>query len=278
MAQILQKIFLIDGYYEIMDAILSHLTASATAALLAALQVKLSLGLKHKFLNPLRDIDHTMQLIRSWTQDEHRILMIGPDCGRLLSRIKNPMKFYAENASDRKLEVWVVAIPNSVPKYVEKVGRLRRIWHKKRRGHNTRTSAMTRLEHVINKSIISQYAETLFSQMDDGRQTVCGDDIQIKWFDLKKDYSGFFDNHSIRLEFRGLKCCLPWNLCEFDPGNSYWSPGDGIPYIDAADPFHLQKAEKRVSRGMISHDSNMLFCSMAPEWRPQSPVILPINL
>ncbi|KAL4929390.1 uncharacterized protein BDV17DRAFT_290706 [Aspergillus undulatus] len=219
-----------------------------------------------------------MQLIRPWIQDGHRILMIGPDSSRLLSRIKNPVMFYAENASDRKLEVWVVAIPKIIPGCVEKVAQLQRIWCKKQRRLETRARAMMELEQIIKKSIISQFADKLFDEMDDERQIVSGDNIQTKWFDLKDIHSSSSDRHSVRLEFRGLKCCLPWNLCDSDLGKNHWRPEDGIPYIDAAKPFDLQKAEKGVSRGLTRDDFKMSFCSMAPEWRPQSPVFLPINL
>ncbi|KAL6230740.1 hypothetical protein BDW75DRAFT_221809 [Aspergillus navahoensis] len=218
-----------------------------------------------------------MQLIRPWIQNRYQILMIGPDSRHLLSRITNPEMFYTENASDRKLEVWVVAIPDSIPDCVGKVAQLQRIWHKKQRRLETRARAMMELEQIINKSIISQFADKLFDEMDDERQIVSGDSIQIKWFDLKDNHSTSSDQNSVHLEFRGLKCCLPWNLCDPDLGN-YWRPEDGIPYIDAANPFNLQKAEKGVSRGLIRDDFRMSFCSITPEWRPQSPVFLPINL
>lgn len=57
--------------------------------------------------------------------------------------------------------------------------------------------------------------------MDDERQIVSGDNIQVKWFNLKDNYLMSSDHHTIHLEFRGLKCCLPWNLSDSDSGRSY---------------------------------------------------------
>lgn len=91
-----------------MHAILSHSTASATAALLAAFGGQLSPSIddvKDKYLHPLRDVDHTMQLIRPWIQGGYQILMIGPDSRRLLYRIKSPEKYYTEYAPDIKLKI-----------------------------------------------------------------------------------------------------------------------------------------------------------------------------
>ncbi|KAL4811397.1 hypothetical protein ASPSYDRAFT_86346 [Aspergillus sydowii CBS 593.65] len=280
MAQTLREFFSNEGYYEILHAILSHSTASATAALLAALgQFSPTIDVtENDYLHPLRDVDHTMQLVRPWIQDGYQILMIGPDSRRLLYRIKSPEKYYTEYTPDMKLEMWVVAIPHGIPDCVKNVGRLQRIWRTKRWPLNIRARAMMELEQIIDKSIISQYADKLFNEMDEERQIVSGDNIQVKWFDLKDNYSMSSDRHTIRLEFRGLKCCLPWNLSDSDPGRSHWRPEDGIPYINAANPFDLQKAEKNVSRGWTRDDCNMAFCSKAPEYRPQSPVALPINL
>lgn len=128
-----------------MHAILSHSTASATAALLAAFGGQLSPSIddvKDKYLHPLRDVDHTMQRFRSWIQGEYQILMIGPDSRRLLYRIKSPEEYYTECALNPKLEVWVVAIPDNIPGCVEKVGRLQKIWRTKRRPLPTRARAM----------------------------------------------------------------------------------------------------------------------------------------
>lgn len=281
MAETLREIFSKECYYEIMHAILSHSTASATAALLAALGEQLSPTIdaaKDKYLHPLRDVDHTMQRFQPWIQGGYQILMIGPDSRHLLYRIKNPEEYYTEYALNPKLEVWVVAIPDNIPDCVEKVGRLQKIWHTKRWPLPTRASAMIDLEHIIDKYIISQYVDMLFNEMDDERQIVSGDNIQVKWFDLKNDYSIYSGRHSICLKFRGLKCCLPWNLCDCNSGRNHWRPEDGIPYIHAANPFDLQKADKSVSRGRIRDDCNMAFRSNAPECRPESPVVLHISL
>lgn len=107
MAQTLREFFSNEGYYEIMHAILSESTASATAALLAALgQFSPTIDFtKDDFLHPLRDVDHTMQLIRPWIQGGYQILMIGPDSRRLLYRIKSPEKYYTEYAPDIKLKI-----------------------------------------------------------------------------------------------------------------------------------------------------------------------------
>ncbi|OJJ51950.1 hypothetical protein ASPSYDRAFT_96040 [Aspergillus sydowii CBS 593.65] len=85
----------------------------ATTALLAALgQFSPTIDFtKDDFLHPLRDVDHTMQLIRPWIQGGYQMLMIGPESRRLLYRIKSPEKYYTEYAPDMKLEMWVVAIP-----------------------------------------------------------------------------------------------------------------------------------------------------------------------
>ncbi|KAL4782958.1 hypothetical protein BJX76DRAFT_273694 [Aspergillus varians] len=184
MAQTLREFFSNEGYYEILHAILSHSTASATAALLAALgQFSPTIDVtENDYLHPLRDVDHTMQLVRPWIQDGYQILMIGPDSRRLLYRIKSPEKYYTEYTPDMKLEMWVVAIPHGIPDCVKNVGRLQRIWRTKRWPLNIRARAMMELEQIIDKSIISQYADKLFNEMDEERQIVSGDNIQVKWF------------------------------------------------------------------------------------------------
>jgi hypothetical protein len=135
---------------------------------------------------------------------------------------------------------------------------------------------MVELEQFVAEKAISQYADMMFAQIDFKRHVMPGDSIQVKWFDLKDANSGCSNHYSVRLQFRGLKYCLPWDLRDSELGKDDWRPEDGIPYINAASPLDIQKAKMSVGRGQIKDDSNMVFYSMAPKWRPQSPVVLPI--
>ncbi|KAL6228743.1 hypothetical protein BDW75DRAFT_235683 [Aspergillus navahoensis] len=286
MAEILRKIFIHKGYYGIARAIMTHSTASATAALLAALRVHLSSALEDIFLHPLRDVDHTMQLFESWPCEEYQILIVGPDSGRLQSRIKRPEKYYLQNnGQTEELEVWIVAIPHGSQNRAPEVDRLQRVWNDKRRGKNSRGKALVEFEIICDKSIIRQCADEMLArkgriadvqEMDLCSGTVRGDNIRVKWFNLLLRYRSCLDRSAIRLEFRGLSCCLPWDLSDSESGKDYWKPEDGIPYIDTASPFSLQRAAR--GRGhRQAEDNNLVFYSMAPEWCPMSPVLLPIS-
>ncbi|KAL5333925.1 hypothetical protein BJX70DRAFT_379677 [Aspergillus crustosus] len=275
MTVILGELFLNQNYYAVAYAIMTHSTASAMAALFAALRGKLSPAInaiKDKFLQPLRDVDHTMELFEPWIRDELQILIIGPGSQHLRDRIKRPSEYYAQNAGlAEKLDVWIVAIPHA------NVGKLQRIRRKliKRRGNS-----IIKLEQLIDKAVISQCADRMSGQIDFTSETVSGDNIRVKRFDLLSKHSDIFDRYSICFQFRGLKCFLPWDLRNTQSRQPCWRPSDGIFYLNTADPFNLQTACMGLRRGAVKndHEHDLVFTSWCPEWHPQYPIFLPISL
>ncbi|KAJ5162786.1 uncharacterized protein N7500_004616 [Penicillium coprophilum] len=77
---------------------MNQLTASDIGALLASIRITPTQRIKEKFLQPLRDLDHTMQRFEPWFHDKCQVLIIGPDTVQLNARIFKAEEYHKESS------------------------------------------------------------------------------------------------------------------------------------------------------------------------------------
>lgn len=73
--------------------------------------------------------------------------------------------------------------------------------------------------------------------------TSVGESILVKNFNLLScNTSVILSSDPVGLRFLGMQFRLPWNIKKPISPDPYWTPNDGMPYIDAAYPFCPQIA------------------------------------
>lgn len=244
--QWLRTLFTNEGYYELAEAIMVYLSASDVAALHAALKIKPSESVCKRYLHPLRDVDPTMRIFQSWFRDDCQILMIGPDTLLLKERIRNPGAYY-QHYRDRKLpqlETWVVGIPPTSKsdhlKRLRRMKSLKREFNDHRNVQSVRAAALVALEDILDLDILRQCL-CLYDYNKPDRDTLdvhtlVGESILVKYFDIFQ-CSGVLRSDPVGLRFLGMQFRLPWDINTAVFLGDYWTPKDGMPYIDTASPF-----------------------------------------
>ncbi|KAL2823745.1 hypothetical protein BJY01DRAFT_230616 [Aspergillus pseudoustus] len=271
-------------YDEIARTTMALLTASDVASLLAALGIKPSPYVQQEFLNPLRDVDHTLRTFEPWFRDKCQILMLGPDSLRLTARILRPDSYFKKKGkNEAQLKVWIVAIAPSFQEDAKRALHLQRRSKQRSLPMEIRAAALAEGEGILQKRVIRQCAmevmePSTWDQVGDGSFTVHRDNLDVIGFDLFNS-TPIDCRRSARLglEFAGMEFWLPWDMRN-PTSKTFWNANDGIPYIDAADPFEMKLAAKRSTRsGGFQKLKCLVFYRHTPEWDPQSTVVLPVG-
>lgn len=98
--------------YPILDGILVNLTASDVGSLLDALGIRDSFRYGERYLNPLRDIEPSMSVMKTIVDRSSTILILGDGVPMLMDRILRSEAFWSsKRVIDGPARVWVVAIP-----------------------------------------------------------------------------------------------------------------------------------------------------------------------
>lgn len=90
-------IYILKHIWHIRDSILSELSASDSASLLAVTDYDLNDPSIKQFLNPLRDILPNPDLIKLYEKNGYTVTLIGKDLNHLLQRIANPVVYHRFN-------------------------------------------------------------------------------------------------------------------------------------------------------------------------------------
>lgn len=177
--------------------------------------------------------------------------MIGPDTLLLKERIRNPEDYY-QHYRDRKLpqlETWVVGIPPTSKsghlKRLKQMKSLKREFNGHRNVQVVRAAALVALEDILDLDILRQCL-CLYNHNKPDRDTLdvhtlVGESILVKYFDLFQS-SGVLSSGQQGLRFLGMQFRLPWDIKTAVSRGDYWTPKDGMPYIDTASPFCPQLA------------------------------------
>lgn len=170
-----------EGYYEIACTTMDQMTASDVGALLASLRIIPTQHMKEKFLQPLRDFDHTMRLFEPWFHNECQILIVGPDTVRLNDRIPNANEYYeGKRPHQNQLEVCIFAIPNKLKQSVQDAQRLRHCYHASSLfSRQQRAEALLTGEELLENNLIRQIKST-----EPQPHKVSGEYLDVKTFDL----------------------------------------------------------------------------------------------
>ncbi|KAJ5500662.1 hypothetical protein N7453_009713 [Penicillium expansum] len=261
------------GYYEIACSIMGQLTASDVGALLASLRIIPSQHTVGKFLQPLRDFDHTMRQFEPWFQDNCQVLIIGPDTIRLSDRIFNADEYYKKKRSSQtQLEVWVIAIPATFEKSIGEVQRLRYISHASGLfSLRKRAKAGITGQKLLENSLIKQISYAGFKP-----RKISGEYLDVKVFNLYNTTHRYSDaTHLIGLDFAGMEFGIEWNIKDSMSKDHCWKASHGIPYIEAASPRDIKVAVK--DRWRHQKPQSLVFHPVYPDWDPQSTVSIPIS-
>ncbi|OJZ80358.1 hypothetical protein ASPFODRAFT_53514 [Aspergillus luchuensis CBS 106.47] len=232
---------------------MGYLSASDVAALYAALEIQPSETVRKHYLHPLRDVDPTMQIFQSWLRVDCQIFIIGPDTLLLKERIQNSKAYYQHHHPRKppQLEAWVVGIPpTSRPDYRGRAGRvtrLNRVSSNKREDINVGAKALIDLDKILLRTLRQCMCRHGCEGSNDN--TFTGDSIQAKYFNLI-DCVDTWAEGRVSLRVLGMQFRLRWNIDKGVSLRDYWTPKDGMPYIDAAYPFCPQfAAANRTYRG-----------------------------
>lgn len=286
----LQTILTNNGYYEITSTLMAQLSASDVSALFAAIKASPSTSVCERFLHPLRDMDLTMRKFEPWLRDRCQIMIIGPDSRLLVQRIVDPDGYYGKSDWNAgQLVVWVVAIPLYFQDYAERASTLRCIWEDWRTPDQECEEAFREYLRVFDQHIFRQYPYNfadLYLSREENQGTsdvniIQGDHMKTKVLD-PLSRSGCGEEFVLGIDFEGLHFFLPWDMGDIKLGRRRWKATDGIPYINAANPFHVQvgaldtfmrsgDTKRRISGG------NLVFYCNAPERTTDSTVSIAIN-
>ncbi|KAJ5471531.1 hypothetical protein N7530_008888 [Penicillium desertorum] len=251
---------------------MDQLTASDVGALLASLRITPTQHMKEKFLQPLRDFDHTMRLFEPWFHDECQILIIGPDTVRLNDRILNTNEYYkGKHPHQNQLEVCIFAIPKKFEESVQEVQRLRHCYHASSLfSRQQRAEALLTGEELLENDLIRQIKST-----EPQPHKVSGEYLDVKTFDLfgTTTHRYLHTTHLIGLEFVGMSFGIEWNIKEPMSKDNCWKARHGIPFIEASSPWDLKVASMDHSRRR--KPASLVFHSEYPDWDPQSTVSIP---
>lgn len=98
--------------YPVLDSILVNLTASDVGALLDALGIRGRFKYTERYLNPLRDIEPSMSVMKTIVDRSSTVLILGDGAPMLMDRILRSEAFWS---SPRHIagpaDVWILAIP-----------------------------------------------------------------------------------------------------------------------------------------------------------------------
>ena len=237
-----------EGYHEIAELIMGYLPASSVVALHAALKIKATKSVRRHYLHPLRDVDPTTQIFQPWIRDDCQILMIGPDNVLLKERIQNPKAYYQhyQGREPPQLEAWVVGIPSTSKsdcrKRVKRITRLKRKLQHEQKDIVVREKALAALWDILDLDTLRQW-----QCLDDRDELDCndkldsntsiGESILVRSFNLLSCNTSFnLSSHPVSLRLLGMHFYLPWNIKKPILPAPYWTPNDGMPYIDARLP------------------------------------------
>ena len=263
-----------EGYYEIACTIMDQLTASDIGALLASLRITPTQHTAERFLQPLRDFDHTLRLFEPWFHEKCQILIIGPDTIRLSDRSFKADEYYkGKRPHQTQLEVWIVAVPANFEKSCEEVQRLRHCYHA-----SSLFSKQERVEaQIVGEEILENNLIRQIKSIEPQPSKVSGEYLDVKVFDFFGTTTHHFHptTHLIGLEFAGMKFGIEWNIKDSMSKDSCWKARHGIPYIEAATSRDIKVAVK--DRWRHRKPQSLVFHSHYPDWDPQSTVSIPIS-
>ncbi|KAJ6003869.1 hypothetical protein N7540_013151 [Penicillium herquei] len=254
---------------------MAHLTASDVGALLASLRIEPSRHIAETFLEPLRDIDQTLQLFEPWFNDDCRILIIGPDTIRLNERIFRASAYHKEQPRKSQLEVCIFAIPQNFERTLGRIQRLRDCYHANLLfSLQERAEAWDTGKELLENDLIRQITRPRHSP-----RKFFGERLDVIVFDLfgtTTEYSPC-RSHLIGLEFMGMSFGIEWNIKDSMSNDNCWKARHGIPYIEAkgASAGHLKVAPENLQRPRES--GSLIFHSERPDWDPQSTVSIPVT-
>ncbi|GMG38408.1 unnamed protein product [Aspergillus oryzae] len=270
----LPTIFTHEGYYEIAQFLMTALSASDVSSLLVALQIQSSTSLYQRyrrFLHPLRDIDPSMRAFDPWIRDKCQILLLGPDCRLLMQRIMDPEAYYTERSCDRdRLEIWVIAIPPKSQTITKRASRLVRVCHRAQ-NYARRQRAYCKLGKIIDQGLIlKQYVDDQDLVPCNGPITTCenirGESVDVKVFDLLMSVSSACVEKMfvVGLDYAGLEFRLEWDI-RGDKSTRNWTAADGLPCINAANPYNLETgttmySDERPNEGTLAFFSFAPYC------------------
>ncbi|KAJ6066218.1 hypothetical protein N7499_002905 [Penicillium canescens] len=227
---------------------MDQLTASDVGALLASLRITPPQHIKERFLQPLRDFDHTMRLFEPWFHDKCQILIIGPDTVRLSDRIFKSEDYYKGKPSHQtQLEVCIFAIPDNFEKSVEEIRRLRHCYHALSLfSRRERIEALITGEELLENNLIRQ-----IKSIEPSPCKVSGEYLDVKVFDLfGSSTHRYLQPHLIGLEFAGMEFGIEWNVKDPMSKDDCWKARHGIPYIEAASSRDIKVAVRKTVRAV----------------------------
>ncbi|KAJ5775849.1 uncharacterized protein N7511_000860 [Penicillium nucicola] len=253
---------------------MNQLTASDVGALLASLRITPTQRIKEKFLQPLRDFDHTMRQFEPWFHDKSQVLIIGPDTVRLNTRIFKAEEYYKEKRPHQaQLEVCIFAIPHRFEKSAEKIKRLSDCYVASSEfSVRERAAALITGEKLLETWLIRQIKSTKARP-----SKVSGECLDVKVFNLfvaSTDHD-LYAAHLIRLEFAGMSFGMAWNIKDSMSKDSCWKARHGIPYIEATISGDIKVAVEDRSRR--PKPKSLVFNSEYPDWDPETTVSIPIG-
>lgn len=105
----------------IVDELLPHLKATEVSSLLCATGTTDRFRHARKYLNPLRDIDPSMEYFNNMIRDGHTILVLGDGVETIMHRISKPEEYWESRrwTGCEGRDTWILAIPSNAMELID---------------------------------------------------------------------------------------------------------------------------------------------------------------
>lgn len=96
--------------YPVRSRLLSMLSASNLSAFCYSIWASPSKQEKEKYLNPIRYMGELQDWLSNAVMEGCIVMLVGTDVNKLISRIRNPLKYWIEKLYETSLTIWPVVV------------------------------------------------------------------------------------------------------------------------------------------------------------------------